>query len=845
MKSRLFGLQEWIWRAFVRGALIPLVLVEFVLIAVYLIANNSIHTAQTNYLREVAHSELDMASYRESHLIDSQLREIGQLAELYCTLTTQALLQPKVKLITPPKLAITPTGVRYSPTNTGGAASFYSNVTPLKQQNLETVARLTTLDALMAGIQKRHPFITSIYFNSWDGYNHIYPWFYTPDQYPHNIWVPEFNFYYLADAEHNPKREQVWTDVYLDPAGQGWMMSAIAPVYREDFLEGVVGLDITVGTLLKQINHLSVPWNGYAVLVSDQLNIMALPQVGERDFGLRELTHHSYEDAVRKELFKPEDFNLAKRHATKALAEAIRQQPKGIINLHLGQQSKLVAWNTVPSTNWHLLMVVDEHNVYAETETLSQHYKQIGYLMIGGLVLFYILFFAFMWWRARHLSSALLNPIQGIQDMMAEIGQGHWNPKRPDSQIQELHNMVQHTINMEEQLQYSEQQRNRTQQRLELVLESATESLWECDLHSHWIFLRGRFRQRFGLPADSISEAAFLRRIHPDDLEAFKQSKRLTQQQDAPCDIEFRFKDAHDQYHWLLGRGRIVEYDRGTGAPLLVAGTYVDIDALKRTEADLRQATLEAQAASQAKSRFISSISHELRTPLNAIYGFAQLMQLEQEQRNLSPTPPKNSEYLRELLVASQHLNALVSDILDWTSLQAEHPKIDMQPVCVAAILSECAELVRLEAARHNLQFKVDLPDPALHISADPHRLRQIMLNLLSNAIKYNRAHGSVHLGYHIQDTQIRLSVTDTGKGIAPELHSHLFEPFQRLGQEHTAIKGTGIGLSLCRALANLLDAQIGFTSSPEQGSCFWVECSIVAEPPASASEQPPLTNPN
>lgn len=828
MKSRLFGLREWIWRAFVRGALIPLVLVESVLIAVYLIANTSIHKAQTNYLREVAHSELDMASHRESYLIDSQLKEIGQLAELYRHLTTQALLYPKVKLITPPKLAITPTGVRYTPVDTGGAASFYSNITPIKLQDLDKIARLSTLDTLMEGIQKRHPFITSIYFNSWDGYNHIYPWFYTPDQYPHNIWVPEFNFYYLADAQHNPKRQQVWTDVYLDPAGQGWMMSAIAPVYRDDFLEGVVGLDITVGTLLKQINHLSVPWNGYAVLVSDQLNIMALPELGERDFGLRELTQHSYEDAVRKELLKPEDFNLAKRHTTQALAQAIRQQPKGIINLHLGQQSKLVAWNTVPSTNWHLLMVVDERNVYAETETLSQHYKHIGYLMIGGLVLFYILFFAFMWWRARHLSSALLTPIQGIQDMMAEIGRGHWNPERPESQIQELQNMVQHTINMEEQLQHSEQQRNRTQQRLELVLDSATESLWECDLHSGWTFLRGRFRQRFGLPADSISEAAFLRHIHPDDLEAFKQSKRLTQQQDVPCETEFRFKDANDQYHWLLGRGRIVEYDRGTGTPLLMAGTYVDIDALKQTEANLRQATLEAQAASQAKSRFISSISHELRTPLNAIYGFAQLIQLEQEQRTFD-TACQNSEYLRELLVASQHLNALVNDILDWTSIQAEHPKIDMQAVSVAAILNECAELVRLEVVRHELQLRLELPDPRIKILADPRRLRQILLNLLSNAIKYNHPQGVIRLGYQIQDAQIRLSVTDTGKGIAPELQPHLFEPFQRLGQENTAIQGTGIGLSLCRELAKLLKAHIGFTSTLEQGSCFWVEFPIMA----------------
>ena len=97
--------------------------------------------------------------------------------------------------------------------------------------------------------------------------------------------IPDYNFYYLADAEHNPSREVVWTDVYLDPAGQGWMMSAIAPVYRDTFLEGVVGIDITVGGILKEIGQLSVPWNGYAMLMSKDLNIMALPKAGEDDFG--------------------------------------------------------------------------------------------------------------------------------------------------------------------------------------------------------------------------------------------------------------------------------------------------------------------------------------------------------------------------------------------------------------------------------------------------------------------------------------------------------------------------------------------------------------------------------
>ena len=150
--------------------------------------------------------------------------------------------------------------MRYSPENNGGAAVFYSNATPAERHDLEKIARLRQLEPLMKEIEARNPLIASLYFNSWDSFNHIYPWFFTLDQYPADMDIPKYNFYYLADAEHNPERGVVWTDVYLDPAGHGWMMSAIAPVYRDDFLEGVVGIDITVSGILEQIGQLQVPW---------------------------------------------------------------------------------------------------------------------------------------------------------------------------------------------------------------------------------------------------------------------------------------------------------------------------------------------------------------------------------------------------------------------------------------------------------------------------------------------------------------------------------------------------------------------------------------------------------
>lgn len=347
------GIRQWIWRAFVQTALVPMVLVEVVLIATYLLSNSAIRDAQIEHLRETALAELQAAAALETRIIDEQLQQVARSTRLLRNFTARALGDDSP--VASPALSLTADGVRYSPENDGGAASFYSGATSPERQDLQKVARLHQLNPLMMELHAGNPLIASLYFNSWDSYNHIYPWFDTAQQYPPDMKIPDYNFYYLANAWQNPARKVVWTDVYLDPAGHGWMMSAIAPVYRGDFLEGVAGVDVTVGGMLKQIGTLRVPWNGYAVLVSRDLTIMALPEAGEREFGLDELTEHSYDEAVRREIFKPEDFRLDRREPTRELARALATQNDGVMRLELGGEQRLVAWTTVRQTGWHLL----------------------------------------------------------------------------------------------------------------------------------------------------------------------------------------------------------------------------------------------------------------------------------------------------------------------------------------------------------------------------------------------------------------------------------------------------------------------------------------------------------
>ena len=422
--------QVWVWRALVKTGIIPLLVVESVLIAVYMASSHFISHDNMTYIYQQVNSELKISAQREANVIGKQMEGIKQIAELYRGETTRALAQP---LLSNPaeraNLALSEDGMLYSKQNLGGASSFYSSLT--ENKDLTKAYTLAQLDPLMQQIKHTNPLIAAVYFNSWDSYNRIYPWIAANEQLPANMNIPEFNFYYLADAEHNPQRGVVWTDVYIDPAGQGWMTSAIAPVYRDNFLEGVVGLDLTVSKVIEHILTLDVPWGGYAVLSCDHGTIMALPPQGEADFGVKELTDYDYQQAIDREIFKPDDFNFNKRADLADINQQLTQHPYGIMQTVLHGERKLVAWSIIPQTHWRLLMVVDEEKMYAETHALEHKYQQIGLWLIAGLVGFYALFLLLIWRNSKRMSGAIAEPLAQMQQMVTKVSDGDFNvPKQ-------------------------------------------------------------------------------------------------------------------------------------------------------------------------------------------------------------------------------------------------------------------------------------------------------------------------------------------------------------------------------------------------------------------------------
>ena len=288
-------------------------------------------------------------------------------------------------------------------------------------------------------------------------------------------------------------------------------------------------------------------------------------------------------------------------------------------------------------------------------------------------------------------------------------------------------------------------------------------------------------------------------------------------------DLEHRVVRPDGSTGWTRSRAvPILDENQG-----LVAwfGAASDITERKRIALNLIEATAVAEKANRAKSDFLSNMSHELRTPLNVILGYAQL--IESGAAALTPTQRRN---LEQIIKGGWYLLELVNDLLDLAQIESGNMSVTQVPVSIAEVMLECRAMMEAQASQRAITMKF----PALMfpgtVQADRTRLKQVMINLLSNAIKYGKAQGAVTVECALcSPDAIRISVRDTGEGLAPEQLAQLFQPFNRLGREAGYGQGTGIGLVMSRRLVEMMGGAIGAESAVGVGSVFWFELKLAS----------------
>ena len=284
---------------------------------------------------------------------------------------------------------------------------------------------------------------------------------------------------------------------------------------------------------------------------------------------------------------------------------------------------------------------------------------------------------------------------------------------------------------------------------------------------------------------------------------------------DAPR-VEYRARHKDGRWLWFETRTSLIR-DPQTGAPTGTLDVAREVTARKTLEAELRERTREAEAATEAKSNFLANMSHEIRTPLTAILGFSGLL------KRLPGLPAEADLHLQRIATAGEALLSVVNDVLDFSKLEAGQLELDPQPFDPAIVVRETVDLVASQAALKGLQLSVTLGDdlPAA-VNADSARLRQILLNLIGNALKFTGA-GEIGVTVSHAGGLLRVEVADTGPGIPADRLDRLFQRFSQVdGSISRQHGGSGLGLAICLGLTELMGGRIGVDSVEGEGSRFW-----------------------
>jgi PAS domain S-box-containing protein len=324
-----------------------------------------------------------------------------------------------------------------------------------------------------------------------------------------------------------------------------------------------------------------------------------------------------------------------------------------------------------------------------------------------------------------------------------------------------------------------------------------------------------------GAPREDRPARPLVERLHPDDRSAVLTTLRQVFAGELDrTTVEFRAQHADGTWRTLEARtARLSAADDTPPEDALVLVVTRDVTERARMEQAQEAARVAAEEANRSKSEFLSRMSHELRTPLNAILGFGQLLELD-------TLTPDQREATTQILRGGRHLLDLINEVLDISRIETGSLALSPEPVEVAEQLLDAFELMRPVADEHGINLVADGARSCReYVFADRQRMKQVLLNLVSNAIKYNRRGGTVALACdHVVPGTVRVLVSDTGPGIAPDRIGRLFTPFERLGAEQTGVEGTGIGLALSQRLAEAMGGELGVDSAVGSGSTFWLQ---------------------
>ncbi len=351
------------------------------------------------------------------------------------------------------------------------------------------------------------------------------------------------------------------------------------------------------------------------------------------------------------------------------------------------------------------------------------------------------------------------------------------------------------------------------QEELRKFFSLSLDMLCIANLEGYFKKLNPAWEATLGWTLADLTGRPYVEFVHPEDRERTLSEARLLGKGNITVAFENRYRCKDGSYRHLLWSAVA---DQGTG---LIYSVARDISALRAAEEELRRSRALAEAASHAKSRFLTNMSHEFRTPLNSVLGFTSVM-LE-EASDLSA---RHRSFLERIQANGRDLLFLVNDILDLAKIEAGQTDLEREPVDLSELIAAVTARLELQAQQKGLEIRAEVAEPLLPLVTDPRRLKQVLVNIVGNAVKFTES-GRITVRVvadAVTGRPERIEIEDTGIGISYEQQDRIFVAFhQGDGSMSRRYAGTGLGLTISRSLCELLGYRLQLWSRVGVGTTF------------------------
>jgi PAS domain S-box-containing protein len=726
----------------------------------------------------------------------------------------------------------------------------------------------TALEALFPSLLEQTPNVVAIYYATPQSALRYYPVIGLVKVIPPDFDPLKFPTFMAAHPTNNSARTTVWSAPYVDPAGQGLLVTAVTPVYAGDEFRGVIAVDVSLTRLIGHLNTLKPSPSGYAFLMDGEGRLIAASPT-------------ALQDILEENTIRPTslNFNLGlplvdmTNPDFKQAVMAMRAGEKGVKRFALHERPVFLSYAPLPNIGWSLALVAPLSEVTAQADRVStairggtDHTVQLTLLTLGG---FFLLALGGMTWISRRLT----RPIEALVAGTRLVAAGDLNATLSVTSADELGLLARSFNQMTGQLRvlYDElearvedrtrelSEANRALKEQMSEREQAEEALRESEERfraiaettpvpisitrlSDGLIMYGNaaLGEMFGLPTELM-----LNRKSPEfyyDPAERPQIIAEIERTGFVRNYEVCLKKADGSPFWVILSMQPLIF---AGEPALLAGFY-DITERKRTELELQGAKEAAEAANRAKSTFLASMGHELRTPLTVIIGYSEILQDDlQELADADDLMPR----LKRIHSSGSHLLTIINDILDLSKIEAGKMDLYLETFPLSTLLDNLMVTTQPLAQKNGNILQLHSAPDLGNMNADMAKVRQVLLNLLSNAAKFTE-NGTITLTVEKETTNSRgaggqggrgeiispapplprspailFRVSDTGIGLTPEQMEHLFEAFKQADSSTTRkYGGTGLGLAISRRFCQMMGGDITVESEgPGRGSTFTV----------------------